>query len=60
MSDPITTSEAAKRLKVSDRRIRQLVLWGELPATKFGRDYQIKLEDLKNLKRRKVGRPKKK
>jgi hypothetical protein len=36
-----------------------LVTAGRLPASKFGRDYMIKEADLKLVKDRRVGRPKK-
>lgn len=55
----LTTSEAAKRLKVSVRRVHQLIDEQRLPAEKMGRDYFIKEEDLKLVEVRKVGRPKK-
>lgn len=37
----ITTAEAANRLQVTPRRIVALIKAGKLPATKFGRDWQI-------------------
>ncbi len=57
MSASITTKEAAERLGVSPARIRQLVLAGELPAEKFGRDLMIKESDLKLVEDRPMGRP---
>jgi excisionase family DNA binding protein len=50
--DLLTTAEAATRLGLSAPRIRQLVLAGRLPATKHGRDWLIKTEDLAQLERR--------
>ena len=56
----LTTKEAAARLRVSVGRVRQLVLSGELPAEKFGRDLMIKAEDLQGVTvYGKPGRPKK-
>lgn len=53
----ITTKEAAERLGVTPARIRQLVLAGDLPAEKFGRDLMIKETDLKLVENRPMGRP---
>ena len=57
MSATLTTKEAAERLGVSPARIRQLVLAGDLPAEKFGRDLMIKEGDLKLVEDRPMGRP---
>ena len=43
----LTTTQAAKILKVNDSRVRQLILSGRLPAQKLGRDWIIKEKDLK-------------
>jgi excisionase family DNA binding protein len=59
MSATLTTKEAAARLGVSPARVRQLVLSGELPAEKFGRDLMIKEGDLKLVADRSIGRPRK-
>lgn len=61
MSDErLTTEEAARRLRVTPARVRQLVLAGLLPAEKFGRDLSIKASDLKLVENRpRPGRPKK-
>jgi excisionase family DNA binding protein len=53
----LTTKQAAERLGITPRRVQALIEVGKLPATKFGRDYQIKEADLKLVKDRKVGRP---
>lgn len=55
----LTTKEAAEILSVTPPRIRQLVLSGQLPAAKFGRDLVIKESDLNKLSLRKPGRPRK-
>lgn len=59
MSAKLTTKEAAEKLGVSPARVRQLVLAGDLPAEKFGRDLMIKEADLKLVEDRPMGRPKK-
>jgi excisionase family DNA binding protein len=53
----LTTSEVAARLKVSLRRVRQLIEEGRLPSQKFGRDHLIKESDLTLVENRKIGRP---
>ena len=55
----LTTKEAAERLGITVTRVQQLILAGRLPAEKKGRDYFIKDEDLKLVKDRKPGRPRK-
>ncbi len=57
MAETLTTKEVAARLGVSPARVRQLVLSGELPAEKFGRDLMIKAVDLKLVADRPMGRP---
>ena len=57
MSATLTTKEAAAKLGVSAARVRQLVLAGDLPAEKFGRDLMIKEDDLKLVADRPMGRP---
>lgn len=58
MEKYITTTEAAARLGISSARVRQLVLSGDLPATRFGPVNMIKESDLKlAANRRPVGRP---
>jgi excisionase family DNA binding protein len=55
----LTTQQAAKRLGISDVRVRQLVREGRLPATLFGRVFMIREADLKAVGHRKPGRPRK-
>jgi len=55
----LTTSEAAERLGVTVGRIHQFIQEGRLPAEKKGRDYFIDSSDLRLVKNRKPGRPKK-
>ncbi|MGI9106336.1 MAG: helix-turn-helix domain-containing protein [Pyrinomonadaceae bacterium] len=57
MSETLTTKEVAEKLGVSSARVRQLVLSGQLPAEKFGRDLMIKASDLLLVKNRPMGRP---
>ena len=59
MSATLTTKGAAERLGVTPARVRQLVLAGDLPAEKFGRDLMIKEADLKLVADRPIGRPSK-
>ena len=56
----LTTAEAAKRLKVSPRRVLALVTSGRLPAQKFGHVWMIAPADLAKVRNRKAGRPKSK
>ena len=53
----LTTKDAAKKLGVTDGRVRAMILAGRLPAEKFGRAHLIREEDLKLVKNRKPGRP---
>jgi excisionase family DNA binding protein len=55
----LSTQQAAKRLGVSDARIRRLILDGRLPSQKVGRDHLIREEDLALVTDRPTGRPKK-
>lgn len=50
----ITTADAAQRLGVSDRRVRQLIRSGLLPAVRLGRDWLIEPAALAQV----AGRPK--
>jgi excisionase family DNA binding protein len=56
------TAEVAALLDVNDSRVRQLVRSGALPATKLGRDWRIREEDVEAylaLPRGKPRRPRK-
>lgn len=55
----ISTKEAAEKLGVSTLRVQQLIWDGRLPAQKVGRDYVIDESNLKLVKDRKPGRPRK-
>jgi excisionase family DNA binding protein len=55
----IDTNAAAEHLGVSRMRVVQLIGEGRLPAVKVGRDWLIYPVDLKLVKDRKVGRPRK-
>jgi excisionase family DNA binding protein len=57
----MTTSEAAALLRISVRRVQQLIKAGVLRADKYGRDYWISHDDIERLieRNRKPGRPKK-
>jgi excisionase family DNA binding protein len=54
----IGTTEAARRLGVSDARVRALIESKRLKAVKIGGAWLIDPKDLKAVKVRKVGRPK--
>jgi len=53
----LTTKDAARRLGVSDARVRALILAGRLPAEKFGRAHLIREQDLELVRDRRPGRP---
>jgi excisionase family DNA binding protein len=55
----LTTREAAELLGVTPRRVVAMIQSGGLPAQKIGRDHLIKEADLKLVKDRKPGRPRK-
>ncbi len=55
----LTTKEVAAKLGVSVLRVQQLIWSERLPAEKMGRDYFIQEEDLKLVRDRKPGRPRK-
>lgn len=59
MTKLLNTKQVAERLNVSERRIRQFIAQGRLPAIKLARDWMIKEKDLEKVKDRKPGRPKK-
>lgn len=58
--DVISTASAAERLGITRQRVLQLIEKGRLPATKFSGVYMIREEDLKLVKNRAPGRPRKK
>ena len=53
----LTAAEAAALLKISVRRVQQLVKSGRLPARVFGGALMIRVGDLKLVANRKPGRP---
>jgi excisionase family DNA binding protein len=55
----IGTAEAARRLNVTQSRVRVLIDSGRLKAMKVGREWLIDPKDLDAVKERKVGRPRK-
>lgn len=55
----ISTKDAAERLKLSARRVQELVKDGRIPAQMIGGVYMIDHRDLKLVKDRKPGRPRK-
>lgn len=60
MIKKITTKELATRVELSDIRIRQMILSGEIKAEKFGRDYMIDAEYIEIIKNRPERRGRKK
>ncbi len=62
MKGYLTTTQTAKRLNVSQARVRQMILDGVIKADKFGRDNVISEAELKRIEKldRKAGRPPKK
>jgi len=57
-----TTKECAELLGVTTSWVRYLIIGKKLPATKMGRDWWVKKEDVEkfnSIPRRKPGRPKK-
>jgi len=59
LTDRVTTKEAARILGVTDGRVRQMILKGQLPAKRFGRALTLARSDVESLRGRKSGRPKK-
>ncbi len=60
MNTLLTTKEVAILSKVSETRVRQLILEGKLPSQKFGRFNLIKRRDLSKVQfQGKAGRPRK-
>ena len=55
----IGTAEAARRLNVTQSRVRAMIDSGRLKAIKVGREWLIDPKDLDAVKDRKVGRPRK-
>lgn len=55
----ISSAEAAEKLGVHITRVQVLIREGRLPAQKVGRNYVINEDDLKLVRERKPGRPKK-
>jgi excisionase family DNA binding protein len=53
----LTTAQAAKRLKITPRRVQALIGSGRLPASKFGHVWMIAPADLAKVRHRKPGRP---
>ncbi|HEX8523207.1 MAG TPA: helix-turn-helix domain-containing protein [Tepidisphaeraceae bacterium] len=51
------TTQAAKELGVTPRRVLALIEDGRLKAEKIGRDYLINPKDLNAVRERKPGRP---
>lgn len=42
----LSTKDVARKLDVTASRVRQIILEGKLPATKLGRDWFVKEEDV--------------
>ena len=57
MKKLLTTQQAAEKLGVTAGRVRQMIIDGQLPATKMGRDNFINESDLKLVEDRIIGRP---
>jgi len=55
----IGTTEAGRRLGISDARVRALIMSKRLKAVKVGGAWLIDPKDLDAVKYRKVGRPRK-
>lgn len=53
----VSTAEAARILEVTDRRVRQMIMAGKLPATKFGNTHIIPVKDVLEYKRRRDLQP---
>ena len=54
----LTTKEVAEKLNISIRQVQTLIQQNRLPATKKGRDWFIKEQDLTFIgERKKTGRP---
>lgn len=59
IASALTTAQAAKRLEITERGVRNLIDTGTLPARKIGKQWFIDPEDLErpDVKNRKPGRP---
>jgi len=57
LTNRVTTKEAAQILGVTDGRVRQMILKGQLPAKRFGRILTLSRNDVETFRRRKAGRP---
>jgi excisionase family DNA binding protein len=56
--EELTTKEVAEKLSISIRQVQTLIKQERLPATKKGRDWFIKEQDLVLVQeRKKTGRP---
>jgi len=60
MTKLLTAKQAGKILGVNDSRVRQFILEGRLPATKFANAWMIQERDLEKVANRRTGRPKQK
>lgn len=49
--------DAAEELRVSPRRVRQMLASGDLPGQRLGSSWAIDRDDVRRLRRRSVGRP---
>lgn len=47
MSEVLTVKEVAAYLKTSCQQVRRMILAGDLPAVKIGREWRIQMEILK-------------
>ena len=56
----LSVSESARQLNISDARVRALIKSGQLPATKCGRGWVLREEDVlqRLMEKPKAGRPK--
>ncbi len=56
-TEQLTTEEAAQALGITPSRVRQVIRFGQLPATRFGKAHLIFERDLVLVQDRPVGRP---
>lgn len=59
MTEKITTSDAAKILGVTQKRVQAMIRSGRLRAKKIARDWFIAPADMDAVRDRKPGRPRK-